>query len=255
MDAAVHQSAETQGRELVTSTAPERVERVSVEEGYRRWAPQYDSDINAILACEERHVVPLLPNLAGKSVLDLACGTGRWVEKLRSLAPRCIAGLDASSEMLAKARQKPSVRDNIAQGQYASLPFCSSAFEVVVCSFALNHFARLNVLAAELSRVTCDGADVFLTDVHPLAIQTGWRTRFRDAQGIVEIDITRHTTESIQRALQACDFEQISIRSFDIGQPEQELFVRAGKAHLFPAVLRQPAVLFCHFRRARRRDS
>ena len=55
---------------------------ISVAEGYERWAPTYDHAPNPLLAREERHLLPLLEDLQSKRMLDLACGTGRWLEKL-----------------------------------------------------------------------------------------------------------------------------------------------------------------------------
>ena len=52
---------------------------VSVQEGYERWAPTYDHDPNPLLALEERQLKLMIPPLKGKRVLDLACGTGRWL--------------------------------------------------------------------------------------------------------------------------------------------------------------------------------
>ena len=54
---------------------------LGVKEGYERWAPIYDQNPNPVLAREERHIDPLIANMQGKNVLDLACGTGRWLEK------------------------------------------------------------------------------------------------------------------------------------------------------------------------------
>ena len=53
---------------------------VSAAEGYERWAPIYDDAPNPLLAREERYLLPLLIDLGDKAILDLACGTGRWLE-------------------------------------------------------------------------------------------------------------------------------------------------------------------------------
>src|SRR5438093_9518271 len=68
--------------------------RVLSEEGYELWAPAYDRDPNHLLALEERTLKPLLPDLTGQQVLDLGCGTGRWLELLLDLAARRAVGVD-----------------------------------------------------------------------------------------------------------------------------------------------------------------
>ena len=84
------------------------VRRVSAAEGYKLWAPAYDRDPNPLLALEERQLTPLLPDLKQKAVIDVACGTGRWLEKLMDRGARSGFGVDLSRAMLAVARTKTS---------------------------------------------------------------------------------------------------------------------------------------------------
>ena len=98
MDAATHRAAKAESRKLVSRVAniepqPDIFKEnrsadssvVPMAEGYQRWALTYDDDPNPLLAREERHLLPLLAALHGKRILDLACGTGRWLEKLTGL--------------------------------------------------------------------------------------------------------------------------------------------------------------------------
>src|SRR5512133_1570407 len=54
---------------------PARV--AGVRRGYDRWAPVYDHDANPLTALEEPLVRVALGDVAGLSVVDLGCGTGR----------------------------------------------------------------------------------------------------------------------------------------------------------------------------------
>ena len=56
---------------------------VEVEEGYRRWSEVYDDAPNPLLALEERVLGPLLAEVRGERVVDLGCGTGRWLARLQ----------------------------------------------------------------------------------------------------------------------------------------------------------------------------
>ena len=127
---------------------------LGVEEGYERWAPSYDQAPNPVIAREERYVESLLPNLQGKKVLDLACGTGRWLERLLAAGARCGAGVDVSSAMLRIAGKKSSVRGKLVRADCLDLPFASSVFDFGICSFALGHIPDLRKMARELARVT-----------------------------------------------------------------------------------------------------
>jgi len=97
---------------------------------------------------------------AGEQVLDVGCGTGTLTlaAKKRLGANGSVWGVDASPEMIARARTKSEqggmpVIFEVAAAQ--SLPFPDAAFDVVLCSLALHHLpenARATALA-EMRRV------------------------------------------------------------------------------------------------------
>lgn len=277
MDATVYRPAETESGELVNhaSTAAKSGDirssnctvsasappvYVSVEEGYEHWAPTYDHAPNPLLHLEERKLAALLPNLNSKNVLDLACGTGRWLEKLSAQGSEIGVGIDFSAAMLRVAGRKAAIRGRLARADCQRLPFQTSVFDLVVCSFALGHIGDLRAIVCELARVTKAGADVFVSDLHPEAYARGWRTGFRDSRSAIQIEMSPRTAEEIVREFHAGGFECLTHIPLCLGEPEQPIFVRAGKEDLFEAACRAPAVLLCHFTRTAektksRRDS
>ena len=56
---------------------PLKPQGTSVRSGYDRWAVIYDREANPLIALEEPVVREALGDVAGLSVLDLGCGTGR----------------------------------------------------------------------------------------------------------------------------------------------------------------------------------
>jgi len=225
---------------------------VSVEEGYERWAPTYDHAPNPLLHLEERKLAALLPDLSGKHVLDLACGTGRWLEKLASRGGGLRIGVDFSAGMLRVAGRKETICGRLLRADCHTLPFRASVFDLVVCSFALGHIRNLAVVVRELARVTKTGADVFVSDLHPEAYARGWRTGFRDSGGATQIEVSPRTAEEIIRAFYSGGFECLTHVPLCLGEPEKPIFARGGKSHLFPRACQAPAVLICHFRLAPR---
>ena len=53
-------------------------------EGFSRWSEVYDDQPNPLLALEERFLAELLPDVRGLDVVDIGCGTGRWLARLAS---------------------------------------------------------------------------------------------------------------------------------------------------------------------------
>ena len=220
----------------------------SVEEGYERWAASYDQTPNPLLALEERCLLPLVPSIAGKHVLDLACGTGRWLQKLLALAPAFGLGIDLSGAMLARAREKAPIAGRLTRADCRTVPCRSAAFDLAICSFALGHMGNLRELAAEWSRVLQEPADLYISDLHPSAYAAGWRTGFRDEQGAMQIETMPLSKKEIATAFTGAGFAFSQALDCFIGEPERPLFARAGKHQSFDAVRLVPAVMILHFR-------
>jgi ubiquinone/menaquinone biosynthesis C-methylase UbiE len=222
-------------------------ESVSVVEGYDRWAPSYDHACNPLLNLEERKLAALLPNLSGKRVLDLACGTGRWLERISTQGSDPGVGIDLSAAMLRVAGRKPAIAGRLARADCLTLPFRSSVFDLVLCSFALGHLRDLGALVCELARVTKPGGAVFVSDLHSEAYAQGWRVGFRDCCGAVEIEMLPRAAEEIVQAFHSGGFECLTHVPLCLGEPERPMFAHAGKSHLFAQACQVPAVVFCHF--------
>lgn len=131
---------------------------------------------------------------AGDHLLDVCCGTGTLAlaAKRRVGATGSVYGIDASEEMIARARAKGArsgspVTFEIATAQ--SLPFPEATFDVVVCSLALHHLSEEGRAAAvaEMRRVVKPGGRVRVVEfqkrrglwavVHPVALLHAWKSR------------------------------------------------------------------------------
>lgn len=70
----------------------------------------------------------------GARVLDLACGAGRHLERLRDTG-LAATGMDLSRPLLADAAARPGVRGSLVRGDMRVLPFGDGAFDGVVNFF------------------------------------------------------------------------------------------------------------------------
>jgi ubiquinone/menaquinone biosynthesis C-methylase UbiE len=222
----------------------------SAAEGYERWARTYDHSPNPLLAREERYLLPLLGDVRKKRILDLACGTGRWLEKLAAQGSQLCVGLDCSAAMLGRAAQKRNIAGRLTRGYCEALPIVTNLVDLAICSFALGHVANLATFAAEVSRVVRPGADLFITDLHPEAYDHGWRVGFRDEVAAVEIDTYARSANEVLEVFSCHGFCTVGTESLRLEAPEQTIFARAGKAHRFESAARIPAIIAYHFRRS-----
>jgi ubiquinone/menaquinone biosynthesis C-methylase UbiE len=211
---------------------------MSVREGYRLWAPTYDSSANPLMSLEARHLAAWLENVRGKRVIDVACGTGRWIEWTGGM------GIDLSPEMLSVARSKAKGR--MAQGDALRLPFASGIADVVLCTLSLGYLSPVRRAMEEMRRVARPGGAVIVTDLHPEALRRGWTQSFRS--GGTAYDIENHPYGLDDLAIDGLALEEA--RDLFFGEPEAAIYERAGKAALFNEVWGTPAVWMLRWRAA-----
>jgi ubiquinone/menaquinone biosynthesis C-methylase UbiE len=205
---------------------------VSAQEGYRQWAATYDASPNPIVALEARYLSEWLRGARGKRVIDVGCGTGRWIERVGGV------GVDLSREMLAQC----SAAGRVAQADALRLPFASQVADVVLCTLSLGYLWPARAALEEMMRVARSGGAVIVTDVHPQAIRCGWKHSFRDGQGVYEIENRPYSLEDLPRE----GLEDVKELFF--GEPERPIFERAGKLEFFEESCRIPAVWMLKWR-------
>jgi ubiquinone/menaquinone biosynthesis C-methylase UbiE len=154
--------------------------KVSVDEGYARWASHYDAYPNALIAVEEPLVQRLLGDVRGKRVLDVACGTGRHAVRIADEGAY-VTALDRNEEMLAVARAKTD-RVRWLKGELDSLPFDDAAFDVVVCALVFEHLREIQPAIDEAARVLAPGGKYVISVFHPAFLWKGVVPHFVSAE-------------------------------------------------------------------------
>ncbi len=145
---------------------------------YARWAASYPPHAhNPLMQVEETAMLDLLPSLAGQTVLDLACGTGRYglIAAGRGAA---VISLDNSAAMLAR---NPARWRALASSEAIPLP--DAAVNGVLCGLALGHLPQLAPSLREISRVLKPGGWALVSDFHPLLYLSGRRRTFTAPDG------------------------------------------------------------------------
>jgi ubiquinone/menaquinone biosynthesis C-methylase UbiE len=216
--------------------------RVSAIEGHRNWAPTYDTGPNPLLALETRVLSEKLSPFDAPRFLDVACGTGRWMQWARQRGSR-VFGIDFCAEMLAEALRKPDLAGCLGLADACHVPVADGATDLTLCSFALGYLPSLQPAIAELARVTRKGARVVITDLHPDALAAGWTRSFRSHGQSYEIDHHAHSIAAWHSAAASAGLTLDWRLETPFAEPEQEIFRRAGKESLFPELSRVPALL------------
>lgn len=111
----------------------------------------------------------LVPNVAGKRVLDAGCGHGRYVKWLIERGADVLA-VDENAEMLEGARQRIGDRAEIRRADITEpLEFADdSAFDGVVCGLSLHYVEDWRRPFAEFARVLRPGGFLVFSAQHPV---------------------------------------------------------------------------------------
>lgn len=151
------------------------------KEAYALWAPTYAPRAhNPLMELEQRAMLELMPDLTGQAVLDLACGSGRYLDLIMARAASLVLGLDLSRHMLARVQKKLCP---LIQADLRWLPLANSSFNVVVCGLAIGHVENLSSVMHEIGRVLKPNGVVVYSDFHPLGSLMGWKRTFGAADG------------------------------------------------------------------------
>jgi len=111
----------------------------------------------------------LLPDLRGRSVLDLGCGFGWFCRWARQQGAAQIFGIDVSEKMLAKARgttPDPAITYTRADMEQLDLP--AKVFDLVYSSLALHYVENLIGLMFQTHRSLVPGGSLVFSVEHPI---------------------------------------------------------------------------------------
>ena len=107
-----------------------------------------------------RAIARRLGELRGKHVLDVACGTGAWLEHLAGKGA-FVAGIDISARAIEVCTHRlPAGR--FAVGPAETLPFPDAHFDLVSCLGSLEHFGDKERALAEMCRVSRPDATLLI---------------------------------------------------------------------------------------------
>jgi ubiquinone/menaquinone biosynthesis C-methylase UbiE len=207
----------------VARLGPDRREgyiEMPVVQGYDTWAATYDSDPNPLIALEQRETLGFIGGVRGQRVLDLGCGTGRYCALLAERGAE-VVGIDASDEMLARAREKLSSTRHfeLRQGMIEQVTFPSDSFDLVLCALTLGHLPGLGSIFGHVSRMLRPGGRMVISDVHPFWPVSGhdYTEFFDDAGQEYRIAVYPHLMEEYWTLCQ-----QAGLRLQDIREPRIE---------------------------------
>lgn len=132
-------------------------------------------------AAEWASMRALLPDLAGRRVVDLGCGFGWFCRHAREQGAARVLGIDVSERMLARAGELTTDRGiEYRRADLESLVLPERSFEVAFSSLALHYLADVRRLLATIARALVSGGHLVCSVEHPIYTappSPGWSVR------------------------------------------------------------------------------
>jgi ubiquinone/menaquinone biosynthesis C-methylase UbiE/cytosine/adenosine deaminase-related metal-dependent hydrolase len=216
---------------------------LSYAAAFDAWADVYDDQPNPLLALEQRVLPSLLPDVRGLDVLDIGCGTGRWLAHFAERSPRRLTGVDFSAEMLAVAARKLGDHCELKQGDCKALPVETESADLVISSFVLSYVDDLKRYAIEVERVLRPGGVFLLTDMHPeTEALLGWKRSYSAHGTGVSLNSCSWFLPGI---IDVCQWQGLRLMAqFEpsFGVEEHAIFARGGKSAAWAGAVGHPAI-------------
>lgn len=135
-------------------------------EGYKKIR---QNEINANTLFEIPELFALLPDLNGKTILDMGCGFGEHCTKFVELGAATVVGIDISKKMLEVAEAEnghPSI-------SYIHMPIeeiskLHKKFDIVISSLAMHYVENYEAVVRDVYQLLKDGGIFVFSQEHPL---------------------------------------------------------------------------------------
>ena len=191
------------------------LDQASIVEAYRRWAGVYDTVFGGVSSKGRFRAVDLVNRLPGQDVLEVGVGTGLALPHYNP--DKRVTGIDLSTEMLRKARQRTR-KDSLTNVQALhemdaeATSFNDASFDIAVGMFVASVVPNPKRLLGEMRRLVRPGGDILFINhfaaargprwwleraMAPASRALGWHPDFSMDAIFSTDDLARIETESV----------------------------------------------------------
>ncbi|OIO05827.1 MAG: hypothetical protein AUJ49_00760 [Desulfovibrionaceae bacterium CG1_02_65_16] len=220
---------------------------LSTAAAYDRWSAGYDGYDNPMVQGATRIVELLGHKMAGASVFEFGCGTGRNLRALKRLGAASVAGCDLSEGMLAEARRADASLRLFRHDMTRPLPADNAtpgAFDRVLFCLTLEHLADMTPPLREAARLLRPTGRIDIIEIHPDVAAGGVAAHFVDNGETVRMPVFAHGLGEYEAAFKAvglCVTLRRQWRPVDFGEAATpKMFKRGGE---FPLLVQYQAML------------
>lgn len=149
---------------------------------------KFPRSVQGLSAAGEWHELQkLLPDFAGKRVLDIGCGFGWHCIYAAEHGASYVLGTDISEKMLAVAKEKTdSPVVEYSQIAMEDMDYAPGSFDVVISSLAFHYTPDFNAICEKVNKFLSPGGDFVFSVEHPVFTAQGTQDWAYDADGKID---------------------------------------------------------------------
>lgn len=155
---------------------------LDVRKGYGHWAATYEDTVLDLMDLRLLAQIDVVNWAAARHVLDMACGTGRIGQWLKTAGVGALEGIDITPEMLAIARSK-GLYSRLHLGDITATGLEAGTYDLITVALADEHLADVSPLYHEARRLTTPEGQFVIVGYHPHFLMAGIAVHFRLPSG------------------------------------------------------------------------
>lgn len=168
----------------------------------------------------------LLQSEAGKTYLDIGCGTGNYTSLFTERGYKFI-GIDPSSYMLSEAKIR-SQHIEWREGAAESIPAAEGEFDGAIAVLTLHHWADLHLGFKELRRVVKPGGRIVVFTSTPDQMRGYWLNHYFP-QMMQASMLQMPTYLAVQTAVRSAGMNVVEKHVYSVSTKLQDQFLYIGK--------------------------
>ena len=199
-------------------------------------AETYDDDpfTNFMFQEENQDILEMLDIQQWDKVLDIGCGTGKYIEWIQKYKPVSITGIDISQAMIDQAKKKYTDNQEIEFKQADIenwLPFPDNSFDKINCAHVLKFIttqSALNQVFKEINRILKPWGSFVFSNNHPERDfdreNFSLKTKENETEEWETPEMKLHTMQDYVQASKYASLENTDTRDVCISKHTAELF-------------------------------
>lgn len=188
---------------------------MNVEEAYKYWSVQYDTNQNRTRDMEAISLRESLKEINFDHCLEIGCGTGKNTEWLITKGNK-ITAIDLSEDMLAIAQKK--IDSDKVEFLKADIneewTFTDQKYDLIVCSLVLEHIENIDRIFKLMAEYLTGNGIIYIGELHPFKQYLGSQASYENEDGKQFVTAFTHHISEFTKAAKQNGLNILEIKEF-----------------------------------------